>query len=100
MNNIIATLFTGGIFSIVIAFLLIERSRLADQFSKKEDKLLAENSRMVKALISKNANEYVMTTAIDKVPEEPKIQQEPDTIPEENLSDEEFFESIKKQIKN
>ncbi len=51
---------------------------------------------VVKAVIAKNANDYVMTTSIDKVAPEQKQPTDPDLIPEESLSDDEFMETIGK----
>lgn len=87
------------ILGLVIFLQAFERSSVVEQHTKKEDKLLEENSRLIKAIIAKNANDYVMTTSIDKVQPEVKRPTDPDLIPEEALSDEEFMESIKKQTK-
>lgn len=81
---------------IVIVFLLADRYFINEQNQRKEDKLLDELSKAIKAVISKNANDYVMTTSIDKVPKEEPVAKDPDEIPEETLNDEEFFEAIKK----
>jgi hypothetical protein len=83
----------------IIAFQILERFHIVDQHIKEKDKLLEENSRLVKAVIAKNANDYVMTTSIDKVPAEAKAPPDPDLVPEESLSDEEFMDSINKQVK-
>lgn len=88
---------------IVLAFVVIlqgvERFFHAEQVQKKEEKLLEENSRLVKALISKNAEEYVMTTSIDKIKPEKEPPVDTDLIPEEQLSDEEFFKAVEKETK-
>ena len=54
---------------------------------------------MAKAVISKNANDYVMTTSIDKVAPEEKTPLNPDLVPEEGLSDDEFMKAINKEVK-
>lgn len=84
---------------LVTAYLIYERESLVIQNKAKEDKLLEENSRLVKALISKNAHDYVMTTSIDKVPTEEKPPENPDEVPEETVSDDEFFKAIGKSLK-
>lgn len=85
-----------GILALVILFLLMDRYSLLEQNTKEKEKLLEELSRAIKAVISKNASEYVMTASIDKVPSENKPTPPPDEIPEETLSDEEFFAAVKK----
>ena len=85
---------------IVIVFLLADRYFIVEQHQKKEDKLLDELSRMTKAVMAKNAHEYVMTTSIDKVPKEETTEtKDPDEIPEEALDDEQFFQAIRKTNK-
>lgn len=71
---------------------------IVDNVSKEKDRLLEELSRTNKALISKNASEYVMTTSIDKVPTEKQPQVEEDPAKEvAELNDEEFDKFIEKQ---
>lgn len=85
--------FIGLIMIIIIQG--VERYFFAEQAQKEKDKLLEELSRTVKAVIAKNAEDYVMTTSIDKVPTDKK--EEPintDFVPEDSLSDEEFMEAI------
>ena len=84
------------VMALIILALLIDRYFLKEQHRKEKDKLLEELSRATKAVISKNANEYVMTTSIDKVAPEPTEFKEPDEIPEESLSDEDFFKAVEK----
>jgi hypothetical protein len=81
---------------LIVIFLMVDRYLLTEQHRKEKDKLLEELSRATKAVISKNANEYVMTTSIDKVPQEPAVEKDPDEIPEEALSDEEFLKAVQK----
>ena len=84
----------------VIIMLVVDRFFIVEQHQKDKDKLLEELSRAVKAVISKNANEYVMTTSIDKVaPEERKVVS-PDEIPEESVSDDDFFKAVSKGLQN
>lgn len=85
-------------FIFIIVALLIERHLFAKQVRLEKDKLLDELSKAIKAVISKNANDYVMTTAIDKVPQEDKPPTDPDLVPEESLSDEEFMQAINKDV--
>jgi hypothetical protein len=80
----------------IVLFQAIERYLFARQSRQEKDKLLEEMSRLVKAVISKNANDYVMTASIDKVPTEEKLPTDPDLVPEEQLTDEEFMDSIGK----
>ena len=78
----------------VIAFLILERASIVDQHRAKEDKLLEENSRLVKAIIAKNANDYVMTTSIDKVAPEEKPAVNSDLIDPDSLTDDEFDKTL------
>ncbi len=96
MNDVIIIL----VLSFIIVFQAFEKYVFGDQLKKEKEKMLDEMSKLVKALISKNANDYVMTAAIDKVPKEDKIPMDPDLIPEEQLSDDEFMEAIGKRIKD
>ena len=79
---------------LIIAGLIIERYFINQQFQAEKEKLLQELSKAIKAVISKNANEYIMTTSIDKVPEERQEEPNSDIIAEEELSDEEFDEAL------
>jgi hypothetical protein len=81
---------------IIAMGLLGDRYLLTEQHRKEKDKLLEELSRATKAVISKNANDYVMTTGIDKVAIEEKPAKDPDEVPEESLSDDQFFKAIEK----
>ena len=87
------------ILALIIIALLIDRHLFTEAQRKEKQILLDELSRATKAVISKNANEYVMTTSIDKVAPEPAIEHEPDEIPEESLSDEDFFKAVEKANK-
>ena len=83
---------------LIILALLIHNWLATEQHRKEKDKLLEELSRATKAVIAKNANEYVMTTSIDKVAPEPKIAINDDEIPEEAMSDAQFFSAIGKGL--
>ena len=69
-----------------------------ENISKEKDRLLDELSRSNKAIIAKNATEYVMTTSIDKVPvdKQPMVEEDPAKEVSE-LTDDQFDEFIKKQ---
>lgn len=82
----------------VIIALIAERHIFVKQVQTEKDKLLDELSKAIKAVISKNANDYVMTTAIDKVPQEDKPLTDPDLVAEESLSDDEFMQAINKDV--
>ncbi len=84
---------------LVIAYQGVERFFYSEQVKRKEDRLLEENSRLIKAVMAKNANDYVMTTSIDKVAPETKPPADPDLIPEESLTDDEFMQAIHKDVK-
>lgn len=84
---------------VIILLLLADRFFIIDQAQKEKDKLLEELSKAIKAIIAKNANEYVMTTSMDKVPSEEKPSTSPDEIPEESLSDDEFYDAVGKGLK-
>lgn len=89
-----------GVLCLVIILLIADRYFIVEQSQKEKDKLLDELSKAIKAVISKNANDYVMTTSIDKVPSENKPLSEPDEIPEEALSDDEFYKAVGKTNKS
>ena len=89
-----------GVLCLVIVLLIADRYFIVEQSQKEKDKLLDELSKAIKAVISKNANDYVMTTSIDKVPSENKPLSEPDEIPEEALSDDEFYKAVVKSNKS
>ncbi len=84
---------------IVVILLLIERYFINEQHRKAEDRLLEELSRATKAVIAKNANDYVMTTSIDKVAPEVPTPPDTDLVNEDELTDDEFIENINKQVK-
>lgn len=94
MNNLVTIIILG----VIIILQLVERNFHLLMQQKKEDKLLDELSKAIKAVISKNANDYVMTTAMDKTPMEEKIKTNDDFVAEESLSDEEFMKTINKGI--
>lgn len=98
MNDLLV-LYTIIAFITVVVIQAIERYFYGEQARQKENKLLEENSRLIKAVISKNAQDYVMTASIDKVAPEEKAPQETDLLPEESLSDEEFMKAIHKDVK-
>lgn len=82
---------------LVMILLVIDRYFFTEQAKKSQDRLLEENSRLVKAIISKNANEYVMTTSIDKVaPEEKAAPYNDDLVSDDAMSEEQFMDSINK----
>ena len=95
MNEIISLL----ILDIVIIALLVDRYLTLEQFKKEKDKLLEELSRATKAVISKNANDYVMTTSIDKVPTENPSKLNNDLVDPDMLTDDEFMKAINKEVK-
>lgn len=82
--------------TLTVFLLLADRYLSNEQHQKEKDKILDELSKAIKAVIAKNANEYVMTTSIDKVAPEEKTVAPPDIVPEESISDDEFFEAIQK----
>ena len=84
----------------IIVLLIIERHLVAEQFQKREAKLLDELSKAIKAVMAKNANDYVMMTSIDKVPTEDKPVASPDEVPEEALTDDQFFEAVGKSLED
>lgn len=93
MNDIIFIIVLV-ILTLIIVLQAYERFNVVDQSIKEKDKLLEENSRLVKAIIAKNAQDYVMTASIDKVPSEEKPQVDNDLVPEDQLSDVEFMKVI------
>ncbi len=88
------------IFLFIIAIALLAHDWfIREQHRKEKAQLLEELSRATKAVISKNANEYVMTTSIDKVAPEEKQPINEDEVPEEALNDDQFFSAIGKGLK-
>jgi hypothetical protein len=79
----------GGLFVVIIVEFFFMQW-MVDVVSKEKKQLLEELSRATKAVISKNANEYVMTAAIDKVPKEETPKVESDFVDPESLSDDQF----------
>lgn len=84
---------------IIVIIQAVERYFFAEQVQRDRNKILEEMSRLVKAVIAKNANDYVMTASIDKVAPEEKIPLDPELVPEDQLTDEEFDQAIGKQLK-
>ncbi len=82
---------------LIILALLVHVWFLTEQYRKEKDKLLEELSRAIKALISKNATEYVMTTSIDKVDKEPKEPAQEEGKEVSQLEDDEFDAMIDRQ---
>ena len=88
-----------GLF-VIIGLLVYDRWAFADREEREKKVLLEELSRATKAVIAKNANDYVMTTSIDKVPRETAEPVDPDLVQEESLSDDQFMEAIGKRVKD
>lgn len=88
----------GGLFIVIIVEFFFMQW-VIDNVSKENGRLLEELSRSNKALISKNATEYVMTTSIDKVPVDKPQPQAEETVEQDvsSLSDEAFDQFIDKQ---
>ena len=88
----------GGLFVVIIVeFFFLQW--VMENVTKEKAVLIEDNSKLIKAIMAKNAHEYVMTTSIDKVPSEVAAPKDPDEIQEENLSDDEFFKAIGKGLK-
>ena len=87
------------ILTLFIVLLMVDRYLLVRTHNEEKNKLLDELSKAVKAVISKNANDYVMTTSIDKVAPEKPVKENPDLVDEEQLTDDEFTKSIGKSLK-
>lgn len=85
-----------AILATIILFQMVDKWTIIDRSNKEKDKLLDELSKAIKAVISKNANEYVMTASIDKLPTEEKIPQEEldQEVPVDALSDDEFDKAL------
>jgi hypothetical protein len=90
LNDLITIL----VLSVIVIAQGVERYFHTQQVQKEKTKLLDEMSKLVKALISKNANDYVMTTSIDKVAPEEKAPQDPDLIDPDQLTDDEFDSAL------
>lgn len=84
-----------GILTCIVLFQMFDKWQTVDQLNKEKKELLEELSKAIKAVIAKNANEYVMTASIDKVPTETEEKDvEPDEVPIDTLSDDEFDQAI------
>lgn len=85
---------TLTILGLIIIGQAIERYFYTKQLQKEKGKMLDEMSRLVKAVISKNASDYVMTASIDKVAPEEKQPSSPDLIDPDSLTDDEFDSAL------
>lgn len=85
---------TLTILGLIIVGQGVERYLFTKHIEKEKSKLLDEMSRLVKAVISKNANDYVMTASIDKIAPEEKQPENPDLIDPDSLSDDEFDSAL------
>lgn len=83
-----------GILLVIILLLLFERASILDQAASEKSRLLDELSKAIKAVISKNANDYVMTTSIDRVASQEQKEEEPEEVPIDTLSDDEFDKAL------
>lgn len=95
MTDFVSVEIIIGLFCVILAEFIFFNSML-DRIQKEKDKLLEELSRSNRALVAKNAHEYVMTASIDKViaDEEKDKEEEPDEVPEEQLSDKDWFKAM------
>lgn len=96
MDSILFFIIGGLFIVIIIEFFFMQW--VIENVTKEKVVLIEDNSRLIKAIMAKNAHEYVMTTSIDKVPKEVATPRDPDEIPEENLNDDEFFKAIGKTL--
>ena len=83
-----------GLFCVVIGeFIFLQW--VIEQEKKEKKSLLDQLQAQNRALISKNAHDYVMTTSIDKVMTDEKTQQEEsDEVPKESVSDEVWYKHM------
>lgn len=91
----------AGLFVVIIAEFVFLKYVIDSEKAEKA-KLIDQLQATNRALISKNANDYVMTTSMDKVLKEEKSDKpftEPQEIPEETLTDDQFFDAIGKSLK-
>lgn len=94
IDNSILLFILFAFFALLI-LLFYDRWVILDRAQKEKERLLDELSKAIKAVISKNANEYVMTTSIDKVDKEEKEDiQEEQEVSLDSLSDDEFDEAL------
>lgn len=77
---------------IVVEFFFMQW--MVDQEKKEKKTLLDQLQAQNRALISKNANDYVMTTSIDKVMTEEKAEKPEEEIQEEQLSDDQWYKRM------
>ncbi len=77
---------------IVVEFFFLQW--VVDQEKKEKKMLLDQLQAQHRALISKNANDYVMTTSIDKVMTDEKRPEQPEEIQDEQLSDDEWYKRM------
>ena len=93
MDSLLYFIILALLIVIVVEFFFMQWVIQEEKKEKKTllDQLQAQN----RALISKNAHDYVMTTSIDKVMTDEKVQkEESDEVPEETLSDDQWYKRM------
>ncbi len=93
MDSLLYFIILALLIVIVVEFFFLQWVIGEEKKEKKTllDQLQAQN----RALISKNAHDYVMTTSIDNVIKDEKIvEKELDEIPEESLNDDQWYKRM------
>lgn len=95
MNDFLLVEIIVGLFAVILGEFLFFNSML-ERIQKEKDKLLEEMARSNRALVAKNAHEYVMTASIDKVMTDEKAPQQPEDegMEETALSDKDWFKAM------
>lgn len=91
MNDVIATIVIG----VLLISQIIDRKLREDKMDAERKDWADERSRLLKAVMAKNINEYNSAVIADRVSVD--IPNEPDDIPLSEASDEAFDKHIKSQ---
>ena len=93
MDSLLYFIILALLIVIVVEFFFMQW--VIEQEKKEKKTLLDQLQAQNRALISKNANDYVMTTSIDKVMTDEKTEkEESNEIQEEQLSDDDWYKRM------
>jgi len=93
MDSLLYFIILALLIVIVVEFFFLQW--VVDQEKKEKKTLLDQLQAQTRALISKNANDYVMTTAIDKtMTDERKEPAQEQEVQEEQLGDDEWYKRM------
>ena len=92
MDSLLYFIILALLIVIVVEFFFMQW--VIDQEKKEKKTLLDSIQAQNRALISKNAHDYVMTTSIDKVITDEKSAKQEEEIQEEQLSDDQWYKRM------